>query len=229
MGFIIVPAQPFGFNYLGGKLLSLLCTSHEFREMFDSKYGMQTCLFETTSLYGNIKSSSQYDGLQPFIRYTGDTESNFVLSFSDDFWWEVMDWFAERNNGQPLFPREGVASYKMKMQNAMTGIINNSLKKHNPELHNTFKSALKQNKDVTTKKRFYISTYGFENTKDVLLGNTDTLSKGQNYDKHYMENIVSWWKKKASKRYESLLADGRLRHELEYWTPESLDKIDIIR
>ena len=29
MGFIIVPTQPFGFNYLGGKLLALLCCSHE--------------------------------------------------------------------------------------------------------------------------------------------------------------------------------------------------------
>ena len=31
MGFVIVPAQPFGYNYLGGKLLALLCTSHEVR------------------------------------------------------------------------------------------------------------------------------------------------------------------------------------------------------
>ena len=33
MGFVIVPAQPFGYNYLGGKLLALLCTSHEVREI----------------------------------------------------------------------------------------------------------------------------------------------------------------------------------------------------
>ena len=28
MGFVIVPSQPFGYNYLGGKLLALLCCSH---------------------------------------------------------------------------------------------------------------------------------------------------------------------------------------------------------
>lgn len=229
MGFIIVPAQPFGFNYLGGKLLALLCTSHEFREMFNKKYDMDTCLFETTSLYGNIKQASQYDGLKPFLRYTGDTESNFVLSFSDDFWNESMEWFAERNGGQPLFSREGVASYKMKMQNAMAQIISNSLKSNNTELYQTFKNAIKQNKEVTTKKRFYVSTYGFENTKEVLLGNTETLIRGQNYDKHYMDNIISWWKKKATSRYETLRSDGRLRNDLEYWTADSMDKIDIIR
>ena len=52
MGFIIVPTQPFGFNYLGGKLLALLSCSHEARTQLNSKYGSDICLFETTSLYG---------------------------------------------------------------------------------------------------------------------------------------------------------------------------------
>ena len=33
MGFVIVPSQPFGFNYLGGKLLAAICCSHHVREM----------------------------------------------------------------------------------------------------------------------------------------------------------------------------------------------------
>ena len=37
MGFVIVPTQPFGFNYLGGKLLSALCCSHEVREKLNKK------------------------------------------------------------------------------------------------------------------------------------------------------------------------------------------------
>ena len=32
MGFAIVPSQPFGYNYLGGKLLALICVSHYIRE-----------------------------------------------------------------------------------------------------------------------------------------------------------------------------------------------------
>ena len=230
MGFIIVPAQPFGFNYLGGKLLALLCTSHEFREMFDKKYDMETCLFETTSLYGNIKQASQYDGLKPFLRYTGDTVSNFVLAFSDDFWNETMDWFADKNGGQPLFGREGIASYKMKMQNKMMSVIKNSLKNHNSSELQAFSDAIKANKEVTTQKRFYISTYGYENTKNYILGTDKILIKSvENFDKHYSENIIRWWKKKATSRYENLRSDGRLRRNLEFWTPETLDTIDIIR
>jgi hypothetical protein len=78
MGFVIVPAQPFGFNYLGGKLLAAICCSHEIREMLNKKYGMNTCLFETTSLYGSSKSSSQYDGMKPLLRFKGLTDSNFL-------------------------------------------------------------------------------------------------------------------------------------------------------
>ena len=46
----------FGFNYLGGKLLTAICCSHHVREMMNKKYpGMNVCLFETTSLYGSSK------------------------------------------------------------------------------------------------------------------------------------------------------------------------------
>jgi hypothetical protein len=230
MGFIIVPAQPFGFNYLGGKLLALLCTSHEFREMFNKKYDMDTCLFETTSLYGNIKQASQYDGLKPFLRYTGDTMSNFVLAFSDEFWNETMDWFASKNNGQPLFGREGIASYKLKMQNKMMSVIKNSLKYHNSSELLPFSNAIQANKDITTQKRFYISTYGYQNSKNYILGTDKTLIKSpENFDKHYSENIIRWWKKKASSRYETLRSEGRLRNNLEIWSPDTIDTIDIIR
>ena len=48
MGFAIVPAQPFGFNYLGGKLLSAICTSHEVREICNKKYNSISCFINTT-------------------------------------------------------------------------------------------------------------------------------------------------------------------------------------
>ena len=59
MGMIIIPVQPFGYNYLGGKLLALMCISHELREVVNQKYDMDMCQFETTSLYGSTKSMSQ--------------------------------------------------------------------------------------------------------------------------------------------------------------------------
>ena len=74
-----------------------------------------------------------------------------------------------------------------------------------------------------------MSDYGYANSKDVLTGKTDTLVKSESFEKYSLENITKWWKKKATKRYEKLNTESRDRQELEYWTPESIDKIDIIR
>ena len=45
--------------------------------------------------------------------------------------------------------------------------------------------------------------------------------------KLYLENIMSWWKKKAGKRYDKLKAEGRFRDKVELWTED--DNIQIIR
>ena len=236
MGYIIVPAQPFGFNYLGGKLLSLICTSHEVREMVNKKYPeMDTCLFETTSLYGSIKGTSQYDGMKPFLRHSGDTESKFMLTLSDDFYESMHKWFMKRNNDIPLLPNltaEGkpLSSRKLKIQTMMFADTKRALKNHHPAKHEQFAEAIKASTNITTQKRFYMSTYGFENSREVILGQTDKLIPNkENYDKHYMSNITEWWKRKASSRFDTLTQEGRIRTDMEIWNADTMDKIDIIR
>ena len=102
MGFNIVPIQPFGFNYNGGKLLAAICCSHASRRMLNKKYDTEFCLFETTSLYGNIKGASMYDGMRPYLRYKGDTQSKFLLTLGEDIYPELKDWFTEKNGGEEL-------------------------------------------------------------------------------------------------------------------------------
>lgn len=229
MGFIIVPVQPFGYNYLGGKLLSLICASHEVREMLNKKYNTEMCLFETTSLYGNIKGTSQYDGLKPYIRYLGDTDSKFLLTLPDFIYHDLHKWFIEKNDGEQLI-HKGASSRKLKIQTKMISIIKNSLKEHHPHKLHEFKSFLDSRQDVTTQKRFYMSDYGYENVKDVLLGKTDKLIENKiNFDKFYLENMVKWWKNKASNRFAKLKTENTLRTELEVWNSKTLNTIDIIR
>ena len=81
--------------------------------------------------------------------------------------------------------------------------------------------------NLTQKKRFYISDYGYSNVREVLLGEQDKLVRGQNWDKFYLNNIISWWKKKASKRYDKLKREDRFRNKVELWTQD--DDIQIIR
>ena len=228
MGFNIVPSQPFGYNCLGGKLLAAICCSHASRRMLNQKYDTEFCLFETTSLYGNIKGASMYDGMRPYLRYKGDTESKFLLTLGEEIYPEMKEWFTEKNGGEELI-HKGASSRKLKMQTKMVGIIKSSLKEHDNKAFELFSKEIAKASDVTTQKRFYMSTYGYENARDVLLGKTNVLTKSQSYDKFELENIISWWKKLASKRYNNIVSDGRIRKELEVWNKDTMDRIDIIR
>jgi len=227
MGFVIVPSQPFGYNYLGGKLLALLCCSHFARETISKVFDKEIALFETTSLYGSTTSASQYDGLKPFMRYKGLTESKFTPLLHDDAFHRLHNRFREWNDNTPLTDNKA-SSKKMKRQSKMISIIKNSMKEYdmNTELKQ-FTDTIDMALNLTQKKRFYISDYGYGNVREVINGEQDKLVRGQNWDKFHLENILAWWKKKATKRYEKLKVEGRFRDKVELWTQD--DDIQIIR
>ena len=224
MGFAIVPTQPFGYNYLGGKLLALMCISHFMRETLNKVFEKDIALLETTSLYGSSSSSSQYDGLKPFIRHKGLTDSKFIPVLYAKAFHDLHDEFKEHNNGQPLTENKA-SSKKLKRQTKMISLIRNSLEDLNKLKE--FNDVIEMAHNLTEKKRFYMSTYGYENVREVILGEQDKLIRGQNWDKFYLENVISWWKKKAGKRYEKLKKENRFRDKVELWTEDQ--DIQIIR
>ena len=227
MGFVIVPSQPFGYNYLGGKLLALLCCSHYARETLNEVFEKDIALFETTSLYGSTTDASQYDGLKPFMRYKGLTESKFLPLLHDEAFHRLHDRFTVWNNNQPLTDKKA-SSKKMKRQTKMISITRNSLKEYGmDEKLEQFNSVIETALSLTQKKRTYFCEYGYSNVKEVILGEQEELVRGPNWDKFYLENIIAWWKKKATKRCEKLKAEGRFRNKVELWTDD--DDIQIIR
>jgi len=224
MGFVIVPSQPFGYNYLGGKLLALMCVSHFARETLNEVFEKDIALFETTSLYGSTTSASQYDGLKPFMRYKGLTDSKFLPLLHDEVFHRLHDRFTVLNDNNPLTDNKA-SSKKMKRQSKMIRIIKNSLQDKEKLEH--FNAVIDMAFGLTQKKRFYISDYGYSNVREVIMEEQDELVRGPNWDKFYLENIISWWKKKAGKRYEKLKQEGRFRTKVELWTED--DDIQIIR
>ena len=74
-----------------------------------------------------------------------------------------------------------------------------------------------------------MSEYGYSNVRDVLLGKTETLNKAENYDRFELENVTKWWRKLATKRYNNIIADGRIRNNLEVWNADTMNSIDIVR
>jgi len=182
--------------------LCLLASSTYLKQQFDEKYGTDLKYFETTSLYGSTKGVSMYDGLKPFIRHVGDTESNFLPLFHDDHFKKMFWWFNDNANGGERLISADKSSKKLKIQTKMISIIKNSLK--NEDKLKEFNAAIDHAKSLTERKRSYM---GF-----------------LNYDK---DDAIEWWRKKAAKRYDKLLKTGQLRKELELWNNSS--NIDIIR
>jgi hypothetical protein len=222
MGFVIVPAQPFGFNYLGGKLLAAICTSHEVREIVNKKYGMNLCLFETTSLYGSSKQVSQYDGMKPYIRYKGLTDSDFLPMMHGKPYSDLRD-FVQSKVGE-LVDKEA-SSKKLKISMKIISLTKAALK-GTPE-GVAFNETIEKAKNLTEQKRYYVSDYGFKNMADYVNNKTDVLIPGENYEKHNLVNLIEWWRNKACNRYDTLYNENRLRFEQEVWT--SGKEIQIIR
>jgi hypothetical protein len=236
-GAIIVPVQPFGYNYLGGKLLALICCSHEARQMLKDKYGdkIDTVFMETTSLYGDIKGVSQYDGLKPFIRYGSMTESDLFLFPNDEIYMEI------RNVLRPLYGKPewdgsmvdpGPSGPKMREFNKIISILKNHLRVQNPSKYKEFHDFTKSHMKAKTKKRYYYCNYGVSNFKEYISSNGKTpMVKGENYDKHYLSNMIGWWKNKAQSRFLKLKEENRLRNDLEIYTLESIEQgnVDMVR
>ena len=224
MGFVIVPSQPFGYNYLGGKLLAAICCSHEVRQMLNAKYKMNTCLFETTSLYGTSKAISQYDGMKPYLRFKGVTESDFLPMMHGKPYDDLKDYVEDIMGG--AFVPADASSRKLKISNTIIAMTKATLKPHKED-YDKFMATINKAKSLTEQKRYYVSNYGIKNYVDITLGKTDKILPDENYDKHHLANITEWWRTKAINRHENLKAEGRLRTEMEVWT--SGKALDIIR
>ena len=139
---------------------------------------------------------------------------------------KLHDRFTVLNNNQPLTDKTA-SSKKMKRQTKMISITRNSLKEYGlTEELEQFNTVI-DTAFLTQKKRTYFCEYGYSNVREVILGEQKELLRGQNWEKHELDNIIKWWKKKATKRYEKLKEEGRFRTKVELWTDD--DDIQIIR
>jgi hypothetical protein len=98
IGSTIVPLQPLGFNYMGGKLLALMCLSDTVQKDWKRQYGDVLAGVTTTSLYGNTKSGglSQYDGLEHWNKM-GFSSGSVAFEPSKKTMKQVFEWIKENH------------------------------------------------------------------------------------------------------------------------------------
>ena len=115
IGSTIVPFQPLGYNYVGGKLLALLCLSDEVQRLWKKQYGDTLVGVTTTSLYGKTKAGglSQYDNLdhwQPMgftsgsVSFEPERETRYRIRewLKANHTRKYFEWYvAKKPSGQP--------------------------------------------------------------------------------------------------------------------------------
>ena len=232
-GSVIVPVQPFGYNYLGGKLLALICVSNEVKNEFNRKYKSDVCMFETTSLYGDMKSSSQYDGLEPYIKRNGKTNSDVLLYPNDDVYISFRN-VLRKHYGQIKWGgsiANNKSGPKKNEFNKGIQLLNLHIIEFYPELidkMNELKSLMK----VKSKKNYYYSTLGNNNTFDYISNDNVLKLNNNNKNKFDLNELIKWWKVKSSKRYNKLKIENKLRNDLEFYTKGTIKNginFDMIR
>jgi hypothetical protein len=127
----IVSTQPFGYNFLGGKLIAALATSPEVRDYWKKKYDNVLIGVGTTSLYG---IHSQYNGI-PHFKTLGESKGKISTKPDDtvyDPWHQWLkenraDWYKEhilqereRNGASMGYDKNGpVSGIKQKIIQAI--------------------------------------------------------------------------------------------------------------
>jgi len=210
IGSTIVPLQPLGFNYMGGKLLALLCLSDTVQNDWKNQYGDVLVGVTTTSLYGNTKSNglSQYDGLEHWnkmgfssgsVAFDPDriilnriynwVKENYTKHYFE--WWE-----AKKPNGLP-YKRDHknrtlhFAYSKLKIDKSLVRCAHQRGIYFSPLYNNTCEFLRKEITDEQLVKSF--------DTSEESLANI--------WKTKYAKGRISMLKKKNNVSYESLFYD----------------------
>jgi hypothetical protein len=222
-GQTIVPVQPFGYNYLGGKLLALICSSNEVKKLFNDRYNTNISIMETTSLYGSSKSSSMYDGLEPYIKFKGLTESKNILTPTDEIYFNMRDkirleYGVSEWGGSVVNPKG--SSPKTRELNKLLQILKIEVKNFDVDLYKVLDNTIKTKSITKQQKRYYLSTFGVDNIQNVIMNNQIV----DDVEKHNLENLINWWKTKSQKRWDNLNNKNQMKNNLELYTRDSLER-----
>ena len=210
IGSTIVPLQPLGFNYMGGKLLALLCLSDTVQLDWKVRYGDTLVGVTTTSLYGNTKSNglSQYDGLEHWNKM-GFSSGSVAFEPTRTTKRMVFDWIRENHprkyfewweaknvSGMPL--KRDHKNRSLNFAYSKLGIPKNLIRTEHqrgiyfsPLYKNTFEYLRKEITEKNLVKSFDTST---ESLTDI-------------WKTKYAKGRISMLKKKNTVSYESLFYD----------------------
>ena len=204
----IVSTQPFGYNFLGGKLIAALATAPEIRDYWKSKYNNVLIAVGTTSLYG---IHSQYNGI-PHFKTLGESKGMISIKPDDEFYdpWHKWlqenkaDWYSEHITEERFDDKQRrgpVSGIKQKIIQAIYKELGIKADTYNHGF-----------------KRGVYFAMMYENGNDYLCDRIteDKLILKDKF-KEGNEYTMKWWKEKAKRRYEKMHTEGRIKPEVLFY------------
>ena len=210
VGSSIVPIQPMGYNFLGGKLLATLITNKVIRDEWENRYSDKLIGITTTSLYGDY---SMYNSI-PIWKKLGHTKGKVLIKpdqIEYEYWLKVL---------KKHYPDEykGCVKTDSKSSNPKTSPKQNVLNL----MYNVL--GIKQTDFVSEFHRGVYYSLLYANGKDYLLNKIKDKDLELN-PKIDETKLLDWWKTKASKRYLKLKSDGKLQTDRLWY--KNISKQDV--
>jgi len=204
IGSCIMSTQPFGYNFLGGKLVACLVTSSVVRDVWKKLYSQTLVGMTTTSLYG---SYSMYNSLKWWHK-CGSSTGKIPIKPDDTVYKIWHDWIKENRSVE--------YEKKMTQKENVSGPVTGAKQRVISMIFQTL-NVKTQDYVHGYERGVYYSPF-YSNTKEYLCGKItdDQLVMKQLFvdDK---KAILDWWKPKAKDRYLKLKKEGNLKTDTLFY------------
>lgn len=194
---VCMSVQPFGFNRLGGKFISLIQT--EFIKFWEKKYDTRVVAVLTTSLHGQ---GSMYDGMKKFWTPLGVSSGTMLMTPERDEWAFWREWFSVNYPDQyeaiqsRTSPKQGVLS-------AIYKILDIDAKDYSH----------------SHKRGVYVLPL-YHNWREFLCGE---IKEGELEPK--LLDWKEWWQLASRKRFEKLKETNKVQKDILF--TEKINELDI--
>jgi len=194
IGTSIIATQPLGYNFLGGKLVSMMTTVPVLREYWKNRYDDILVGVHTTSLYG---VHSQYNGI-PHFKTLGETTGKISIKPDDSVY---EPWHHHIKKTYPEWYSENIDSGKSSPKQRILKKIFKECGISGTKYHHGYKRGV-----------YFAQMY--ENGNEFLRSEIDEseLVMKKKFEEG-VDYISKWWKNKAIKRYTKLHEQNKLKPE----------------
>lgn len=204
IGSSIISTQPFGYNFLGGKLAAAMIVSNGVQNLWKKLYGQTLVGLTTTSLYG---SYSMYNSLKWWHK-CGSSAGKVAIKPDGDIYTLWHNWVKENNvekYNKAMTQKEGISGPVTAAKSRVINMIFNEC-------------GIKQSHYMHGYERGVYYSCFYENSKEFLQNKiTDEQLIMKDLFKRDMNGVLDWWRPKAIERYKKLKSEGNLKTNTHFY------------